>query len=175
MELLSKKIMLTALSSLEEILPCPVSLIVGGGGALLLSDQFPLATSDIDAVPKGMSAEELGDYVKTVAIKLKIAGDWLNPYFSTFTHVLPMDFERRLLVVYEGSKLVARALGKEDLLIMKCFAHRQKDIPHARALIRGGADVEFVSTHIESLRKRKTPGVVEALDFLDQMIELEEA
>lgn len=51
-----------------------------------------MATEDIDAVPKGITADELGDLVK-VALKLNLAGDWLNPWFASFTHVLPSDFE----------------------------------------------------------------------------------
>jgi hypothetical protein len=37
-----------------------------------------------------------------VAHELDIPADWLNPYFATFTHVLPMDFEARLTTVFEG-------------------------------------------------------------------------
>lgn len=174
MELLTKEIMLKALRRLEQLLPHQITLIIGGGGALLLTDQFPLATADIDAVPKGIGTDELGDYVKQVAMELAIPGDWLNPYFSSFTHVLPQDFETRLIEIFVGVKLKVRALGKEDLLIMKCFAHRQKDIPHARALIRNGANSQFVSDHIEGLKKHKVQGIQAALDFLDDILESED-
>lgn len=171
---LTKEMMLRALKELEEILPKPVSLIVGGGGALLLTDRFPLATEDIDAVPRGITADELGDLVKKVALKLNLPGDWLNPWFSSFTHVLPSDFEARLRSVYQGSRLKVLALGSEDMLIMKCFAHRKKDIPHARALVREGLDLNLVESQIESLKKKKIPHASEALIFLDQILEMEE-
>lgn len=170
---LTKNQMLQALTALNLKLTQKCQLLIGGGAALLLSNYFPLATSDIDALPKGISTDELSALIKQVALELGLSGDWLNPYFATFTHVLPLDFEVRLSTVFEGSNLIARALGKEDLLIMKCFAHRQKDIPHARALIRKGVDLNIVETQLELLQKNKAHGVAEALEFLDIILDLE--
>lgn len=95
--------------------------------------------------------------------------DWLNPYFLTFTHTLPQDYGQRLIKVFDGRSLEALALGREDLLIMKCFAGRAKDIAHARALIKAGANIKFVEKHIESLKKKRIPGTDKALDFLDDL------
>jgi hypothetical protein len=66
-----------------------------------------------------------------------------------------------------------QALGADDILLMKCFAHRKKDIPHARALVRKGADSNRVALRIEELALKKLPGTREALDFLDEILELE--
>jgi len=171
---LTKQIMIQALTKLDDKLTQRCSLLIGGGGALLLSDYFPLATADLDAFPKGIMADELGLLVKQVALELNLPGDWLNPYFASFTHVLPHDFESRLNNVFSGEMLIANALGKEDLLIMKCFAHRQKDIPHARALVKKGADLNIVEKQMQYLSQLKTKGIREALEFLDQILELED-
>lgn len=170
-KILSKEMMLNALQSLDHELPSHVQLIMGGGGSMILAHAFPLATSDIDAIPKGMSIEELDVYVKIVSMNLMIPGDWLNPYFSTFSHVLPESFSERLITVFNGKKLTVNALGKEDMLIMKCFAHREKDIPHAKQLIKKKANILFVEKHLESLVKNKVPGAPDALDFLDDLME----
>lgn len=170
---LNKEIMLSALKALEKKLPKKLNLIVGGGGALLLTDIFPLTTTDIDAIPQGMSLEDVNVLVKEVALELSIPGDWLNPWFSSFTHVLPDDFRDRLVEVYKGTNLTVDALGANDLLIMKCYAHRQKDIPHARALIRKGANTDFAADRILYLKSKKIPQSDQALDFLDEVIELE--
>lgn len=175
MQSLTAEKMRLALAALDRILPRRLQLLVGGGGAMLLAHGFPLATADIDAVPKGMSSDELSPYVEAVAREMELPGDWLNPWFSSYTYVLPDDYSQRLIEVFLGKNLTALALGKEDLLIMKCFAHRRKDVPHARALIRGGAKTEFVYECIERLAKRHLPGTSEALDFLDETIDLEEA
>jgi hypothetical protein len=173
MTLLTAEKMRTGLTKLDEKLNTPVRLIVGGGGAMLLAHNFPLATSDIDAVPKGLSVEELQPMIEAVAREQGLPLDWLNPWFSSFTHVLPHDFELRLVNVFAGQKLRADALGREDLLIMKCFAHRQKDIAHARALIRDGADVDFVYERIDELLKKRIPSAKAAQEFLDEILDLE--
>lgn len=158
-----------ALKMLDSLLSRSVTLIVGGGGAMILGHKFPLATSDIDAIPKGMEFSELEVLVKKVAKELGIAPDWLNPWFGSFAYILPSDYETRLLPVFDGKHLKALALGADDLLVMKCFAHRQKDVGHAKALIKSGANVENVRVHIESLLKKKIPKANEALDFLDDI------
>ncbi len=166
---LSSQLMIKALERLDELIKAPVSLIVGGGGAMILAHHFPLATSDIDAVPRGMDLSEIDDAIKQVAQELNIPKDWLNPYFSTFTHTLPLSYGDRLVRVFAGARLTADALSVDDLLIMKCFAHRQKDVAHARALIKAGANVTFVGDHIESLLEKRIPGAEAALDFLDDV------
>ena len=139
---------------------------------MLLGHHFPLATTDIDGIPGvGMTMEELDPLVKEVANELKLPKDWLNPYYVTFTHVLPRDYNTRLVSVFQFSRLAVEALSKEDLLIMKCVAGRIKDQPHAKALIQSGANIQFVEKHIESLRIKGIPGAEKALDFLDEILD----
>ena len=70
-----------------------------------------------------------------------------------------------------GQNLKVLALGKDEMLIMKCFAHRLKDEGHAKALIKKGARVEFVESHIEKLLEKRIPLAQEALDFLDELVD----
>lgn len=168
---LTAEIMLRSLRRLDELLVTSVSLIMGGGGAMILAHGFPLGTTDIDAVPRGMELAELDVLVKQISSELGIAPDWLNPYFSTFAHTLPSDYGDRLIEVYAGRHLRVLALGLEEMLIMKCFAHRQKDVGHTKALIKKGADIHKVEAHIESLEKKGIPGARQAFDFLDDVLE----
>lgn len=173
---LSKKLFLKALKRLDELIgkKSPdevITLIAGGGGAMILAHEFPLTTMDLDAIPKSISPTELDPMVKTIAKEQGLTPDWLNPYFATFTHTLPKDYGDRLITVWTSQNLKVLALGKEDLLIMKCFAGRAKDIAHSKSLIKTGADTDFVSKHLESLKKKKIPGSTEALDFLDELME----
>jgi hypothetical protein len=158
-----------AFAALDNILTHPVELIVGGGSAMVLAHAFPLATADIDAIPKGISFDEINIYVKQVAEELQLPNDWLNPYYYSFANVLPASYGERLVVVFEGKHILAKALGREDLLIMKCFAHRQKDVGHAKALLKAGASIDFVEEHIESLRAKGVKNAQVALDFLDDI------
>jgi hypothetical protein len=173
METLTKEKMRAALGALDALLQTKVTLIVGGGGAMLMAHDFPLATSDIDAVPRGLSSDELAPLIEQVAHDLGLPTDWLNPWYQSFTYVLAADYANRLVNVYSGQHLSAEALGKEDLLLMKCFAHRQKDIAHARALVRAGADLDRVFGRIEELEKRKLPEAKKAKDFLEDVLDME--
>jgi len=165
-----------ALARLDELITekypsKTVTFIIGGGSAMILAHAFPLATTDIDAIPKGMDLQTLDPLIKQVATDLSIAPDWLNTYYSTFSHTLPGDYSRRLITVFSGKSILAQALGREEMLIMKCFAHRQKDVGHAMALIKKGVKVGFVESHIESLLKKQIPGAQNALDFLDDILD----
>lgn len=162
--------MIEAFGLLDQEIDKPLTLILGGGGCMILAHQYPLATLDVDALPLQWDFESLDPLVKKIAKKLDLPGDWLNPYFSSFTHVLPEDYHTRLIRVFAGKCLRVEGLGKEDMLLMKCFAHRPKDVGHARALLRAGADAKLVEGIIERLQKKKLPQAQEALDFLDELL-----
>jgi hypothetical protein len=168
---LDRKTLERAFAALDAALPRPTTLIVGGGGAMLLSHQIPVSTTDVDAYPAagGMTVEELDPVVKRVGKELGLPPDWVNPYYSTFAHVLPADYGARLTSVFEGEKLTVRALGVEDLLVMKCFAGRSKDRSHARALLRRSPDLRIVSDRLDQLAEKGVPGAPEALDFFDDL------
>ncbi len=160
-----------AFAALDAELAKPLTLIVGGGGAMLLAYGLPIATSDVDAYPAagGITIEELDPLVKKVAREVGLPPDWLNPYYSTFAHVLPADYGTRLVDVFTGKHLRVRSLGVEDLLVMKCFAGRAKDRSHARALLRRSPDLKIVSDRLEELLEKRVPGALQALDFFDDL------
>ena len=164
-----------ALKALDHEIPELLQLLVGGGAAFVLAHQIPLSTSDIDAIPfkTKMTMPEVDHYAKEVARKLKIPTDWLNNYFVTFTYSLPKDYGERLVPVFKGKKLNAVALGKEDLLIMKCFAGREKDIPHARLLLKKKPDTKLVAKHLHQCLEEGLPKAQEAIDFFYDLCELE--
>lgn len=168
---MKKTMMMEALKALDSKLSGPLTILIGGGSAMLLAHNVPLSTHDIDGLPldSAMPPSELDVLVKKVAKELKISGQWYNDYFNTFTYALPKDFRERLIEVYKGKCLTVKALGAEDLLIMKCFAGREKDIGHAKALLKRGADPEMVASHIEKLAEKNLPGADRALEFLEDL------
>lgn len=168
--------MLEALASLDAAIDAAVTLIVGGGGAMVLAYDHPLATQDIDAFAQrgGLSMSDLDVAAHRVAKELQIAPDWLNEHFVTYTTVLPDDYASRLRTVYEGANLTVRALGPEDLLVMKCFAGRDKDLAHARRLLRACDDLDFVDAHLAALVERRIPRARGAADFFDDLRDAED-
>lgn len=160
-----------AFKALDRLLPRPVTLVVGDGTAMMLAYGLPVRTTDVDAYPMAGSLDDLGEQIREVAREVGLASDWLNPHFETFAHVLPSDYGGRLRPLFAGARLRVTALGVEDLLVMKCFAGREKDVGHARALLRRKPDVALVVRRIEELVARGVRGAVDAADFLDDIQE----
>jgi hypothetical protein len=161
-----------ALASLEARLAAPTRLVIGGGAAMVLAYHHTVATQDVDAfTAKGSTTmAELDAAAKLVARDLNIEPDWLNPHFETYTGVLPADYAKRLRRIHEGAQLVVDALGPEDLLIMKCFAARDKDLPHARRLAKlDGVDLDLVDSHLSKLVDRRYPRADRAADYFDDL------
>ena len=52
---------------------------------------------------------------------------------------------------------------------MKCFAARQKDVVHARVLVRDGANLEIVVNQFNFLEEKKIPGVERAKEFFAEV------
>jgi hypothetical protein len=147
----------------------PVTLVVGGGAAMMLAYRLPVRTADVDAYPREATLDEIAPAIRKVAKQLRLAPDWINPYYETFAHVLPADYAKRLVSVFEGRSLRVDALGAEDLLVMKCFAGREKDVGHARALLKRTPDLGIVERRLTELVDKRVKGAQEALDFFDDL------
>jgi hypothetical protein len=160
-----------AFQALDARLHRPVDLVVGGGTAMMLAYRLPVRTMDVDAYPREGSLDDLLPAIRAVARERGLPPDWINPHFETFAHVLPPDYGTRLRPIFEGVRLRALALGVEDLLVMKCFAGREKDVGHARALLKRSPDLGLVERRIQTLADRGVPGAQDALDFLDDLLE----
>ncbi len=160
-----------AFRALDARLEAPLTLVVGGGTAMMLAYGLPVRTTDVDAYPARGRLEDIAPKLRAVARELGLAGDWVNPHYETFAHVLPADYATRLREVFAGEKLRVMALGVEDLLVMKCFAGREKDVGHARALLRRKPDLSVVERRLEELVEKRVPGALDAADFLDDLTE----
>ena len=160
---------LEAFEILDKKLSQKVKLLVGGGAAMILAHHYPLATFDVDAIPfqTDLQLGELDNHVKQVAKENKLPPTWLNPYFANFTYVLPSDYHKRLIPIFSGKNLQVYGLDKIDLLILKCFAGREKDVGHSKALMKkiDSAHLTFVEKHLEQLVKKNIPKSQEAIDF----------
>lgn len=157
--------------ALDRRLVLPMILVVGGGTAMMLAYGLPVRTTDVDAYPVSGRLDDVSVQIGEVAREVGLPPDWLNPHFETFAHVLPADYGTRLREVFAGKTLRVMALGVEDLLVMKCFAGREKDVGHARALLRRKPDLNIVERRIEELVERGVPGALDAADFLDDLRE----
>jgi hypothetical protein len=160
-----------ALGALDALLDTPTQLLIGGGAAMALAYNLPLVTADIDAqvFKSQITQAELTPLVHKVAQQLQLPKDWINSYFNTFLFALPSDYASRLKQVLSGKHLKAFALGREDMVILKCMAGRDKDMPHARALMKQGVDRSIIEHQLQTLIDKKIPKADRAMDFFDEL------
>ena len=166
---LTRQLLEAAFRALDARLSAPLTLVVGGGTAMMLAHGLAVRTTDVDAYPMRGSLDGIAEDIRSVAKALGLAPDWINPHYETFAHVLPIDYATRLKDVFVGSHLRVAALGVEDLLVMKCFAGREKDVGHARALLKRGPDLAIVERRIDELLTKGVRGAADAADFLDEV------
>ncbi len=167
---LSRKILLRAFSILDQKLPDKIDLLIGGGAAMVIAYGETEATYDVDGIPikSVLSFEQLKPFMFKVAEELELPKDWINPYFHSYTHVLPADYRNRIREIFSGKELNCFVLGPEDLLIMKLMAGRQKDDRHVRRLLKiKGIKLDIIEGQLEKLKQRLIHGAEEALDRLD--------
>jgi len=172
MKMFDKKMFFRALGELDRLLPAPLALLVGGAAALIAAYEETEVTKDVDAVPlkSKLTFEELKPFLLIVAEKLDLPKDWMNPYFESYTHLLPADYESRTREIFSGKNLRCLALGPEDLLIMKLMAGRQKDERHIRRLLRSkDVRLTLVENRLEELSDQCMKGASEALGRFDEV------
>jgi hypothetical protein len=170
---MDKNIMLKAFESLDKKICSKAKLLLGGGGAMVLAHAFPLSTMYIDALfyKSPITQADVFDEIQEVANELNLPKDWLNPHFGTFLYTLPQDYESRLITIFEGKHITVNALSIEDLLILKCFAGREKDVPHARVLMKKLKNIDLVENHLRKLIDDHIPKAREANDFFDELLD----
>lgn len=173
MKKLNKQNVLKALKSLDNLVSKPFEMIIGGGTAMLCAYDSPLQTFDVDVILKNTTMKEIEKAVWQVSEDMGLPKDWLNSWYAGFTHILPESFSKRLQLIFKGKKIKAYVLGMEDLLIMKCCAHRAKDIGHARILIRKKVDYEFVLNHLEKLTAKNILPNFKPIEFLEEILDQE--
>ena len=170
---LNKDIALKALSALDQKLFTAkfknIQMAIGGGGSMMLHHNYDGMTVDIDAVPTNIDFEEIKPYITEVSIELGLSVDWINPFYSTFTHYLPTDASARMKEVFSGQCLTVKSLGAEDILVMKLMAGRNKDRPHIMHLKKQKLNLPIIENRLEELLKIHPAEAQKALDWFDEI------
>ena len=148
----------------------PLRLIVGGASALVGAYQYPDSTMDIDAILQGAELTDIEKQIHEVGKELKLGADWLNSHYSAYTIYIPSDFKTRLKRFFSGKKLVADALGAEELLIMKFMAGRAKDQSHIRFLLKQkNVNLKIVEARLEELLKLYPKVAEKSIELFDEL------
>lgn len=173
-DMLNHDKMMESFKMLDGFLAEDLNLLIGGGAALILDGTTNFTTYDIDAMPfkSSIGPHELRVYRDKVSQKLDIPKDWLNEYFYQFAHSLPLDYGDRIKEIYKGQRLKCYILSPTDMVIMKCFAMREKDELHIRYLLkRGDVKVDFIDDYLQDLILKNYPNAESASNFFNNILE----
>ncbi len=166
----------TALRALDEHLNWPSQarlVLIGGAAAILTGLLRSRVTVDCDVVhhePKAAWAA-VADAARSVARELLLPPDWLNAETETIAHRLPDGWRERTLTVHRSDRIEVVAIGRQDLIAMKCIAGRPADIEDLRRLAVTAGEAAFVRDYLRKLADRhparEREHVTDALDLLD--------
>jgi Nucleotidyltransferase of unknown function (DUF6036) len=153
MQNLDKQHLLDAFAALGTTLRQPVHLLIGGAGALILSDQLQRATTDCDVLVAQPDMGLLQEAIRKVADAQGLVGGWLNGSAQAFAEVLPPDYSSRLHSLPPYGHLRVSLLHRQDAIVMKLFAGRPRDLADVTALHATRAELDFASDQLARLSR----------------------
>lgn len=131
---------LAKLNEFRELIAC-------GGGALSVMGVTSRETRDLDVIIPSLD-ETLLKCSHLVAGSMGLDQDWLNNGPSGFVKDLEKGFELRTEVIFKGTHLTVRALGRRDLIATKLQGLCDRDEVDLNDLVQMNPSVQ----EIESLR-----------------------
>lgn len=100
--------------------------VIIGGSALALLGVIDRHTRDVDVLTPSLPAQVLKEsvaFARNMTAKGEVlSDDWLNNGPTQLAGVLPTGWEKRTRHIYQGSAMVLKTLGPDDLLKTKLFA-----------------------------------------------------
>lgn len=88
---LTREVLWVALAALGRQTSQPVSLVLGGSAALILSKALRRPTDDGDVVSSEPDLGQLQVAIREVARDEHLPPGWLNSSIQSYTYVLPAD------------------------------------------------------------------------------------
>jgi nucleotide-binding universal stress UspA family protein len=132
-----------------------IELAIVGGAAGLLVHVLPgsVTTSDVDAIcfrpPDGV--EEILRAADLVADQQGIAKGWLNTEAGLFVNAMPPAWENRRVDIGTFGRLQVFAISRADLIAMKFYAHRERDLEHLAKIKITRDELAFTTTYLHTL------------------------
>jgi hypothetical protein len=141
---MTSKSLRAALHRLGMTLRENASLTLGGSAALLLTGSLDRLTDDGDVVESSVDFATLLDAVRKVEVVELAPPGWLNTSIQAYTHVLPADYRSRLIHLPRMGRLDVSLLGRTDVILMKTYAHRPRDLQDLLTVAPTEQELAFV-------------------------------
>ena len=158
-----------ALLRLGRTLPEPASITLGGSAALLLAGELDRRTDDGDVVESSVDFARLLDSVRKVEMIEQAPAGWLNTSIQSYTHVLPADFRTRLVRLPRMGRLDVSLLGRPDVVLMKAYAGRERDLQDLIAVAPSPEELAFVERHAPRIAEREPAKAAEMRDVVTDL------
>jgi hypothetical protein len=168
MEKMGEDDLRTALNALGERLRTRTDIVVGGAGALILTGELPRATSDFDVLYSDPDMGQLQEDIRAVADRLNLTPGWLNGSIQSYLDVLPPDYQTRLRTLPTRGKLHIALLHRQDIIVMKLFAGRPRDLNDVAILQPTLEELAFVRHELPRLQLIDPTRSLRIQSFLDQ-------
>jgi hypothetical protein len=159
----------TALKRFASLLREPTSLILGGSAALLLAGEIDRLTEDGDVVESSADFGRLEGIVHQVERLELVPPKWLNTSIQAYTHVLPVDFRSRLVRLPSMGHLDVDLLGRLDIILMKVYAHRPRDLQDVQALSPTTTELDFVEAAIPRIAEKEPHAGVQMTSVVNDL------
>ncbi len=157
-----------ALQTLGKRVRGRTEIVLGGAGALMLTGQLSRVTDDGDVLRSHPDLGKLQEDIRAVADALDLPAGWLNGSIQAYLDILPPDYESRLITLPPWGKLHVAVVHRKDVIVMKLFAGRPRDMVDVIALNPSVDELQFVCEHIPRLRRVDAQRADRLADVLDQ-------
>ena len=168
---MSRDTLWRALATLGRRARQPVSLVLGGSAALILSEELRRPTDDGDVVTSEPEIADLQVLIRSVADGEGLPAGWLNGSIQSYTHVLPKDYKSRLVSLPPFDRLRVRLLGRSDVILMKVYGMRARDIDDLRAIGPTSDELAFVRAQLQSILAKEPEKAEDMRALLDEWVE----
>ena len=165
---MTRQTLWAALEALGKRATERVSLVLGGSAALILGDTLQRPTDDGDVVTAEPGFDRLQGLIRDVAEAEHLPPGWLNASIQSYTYILPPDYTTRLVTLSPFGRLHVSLLSRRDVLLMKVYAMRPRDIEDIRALVPTTDELAFVAAQVTRLAMQEPEKAQDMRDFLDE-------
>jgi len=165
---MTRQTLWTALEALGRRAPYPVSLVLGGSAALILRDALRRPTDDGDVVSSEPGLDQLQPLIRDVANTEQLPAGWLNGSIQSYTYILAPDYTERLVELPPFDRLRVSLLSRQDIVLMKVYGMRPRDVADLQSLAPSFDDLQFVSRNVARIALKEPQKAREMRAFLDE-------
>lgn len=164
---LGKRELLAALTALGARALDPVRLVLGGSAALILVDAIKRPTSDGDVVRAEPELNDIQPLVRRAADAAGVPQGWLNTSIQAYLDALPLDYADRIHWLPPFRRLTVGVLDRRDVLTMKVYAQRPRDVADIAAMQPTRQEMEFVRRQLPRVARSEPARAATMQTLLD--------